>query len=128
MKNKPFYEYIPPIKNTPWKKEYKPNQDTLTPINNAGTFLNLDCKIDIRKALAEWVLQMKLFFIFNGSKDDQNVETEEEKIDIFVEILIASFSGNVFNWWRGLSDDTQNLIKDSTKQHLEKIKPQEWKG
>ena len=34
-KNKPFFEYVPPIKNTPWKKEYKPNNDKLTPISNA---------------------------------------------------------------------------------------------
>ena len=114
-KNKPFYEYHPPVKNTPWKKDYQLNNDHLMPISNAGTFLDLDCKIDPRKALVEWGMQMKLFFIFNGSKDDWNVETEEEKINILTDILIASFTGNVFNWWKGLSEDTQKLIKDSTK-------------
>ena len=114
-KSRPFYEYIPQVKNTPWKKDYKPNQDTLIPISNVETFFNLDCKIDPRKTLPEWGIQMKLFFIYNGANDDWNVETEEEKINIFVDILLASFTGNVFNWWRGLSDDTQRLIKDSTK-------------
>ena len=61
-KNRPFFEYHPPTKNTPWKKEYQPNNDKLTPISNAGTFLDLDCKIDPRKALVEWGMQMKLFF------------------------------------------------------------------
>ena len=67
-------------------------------------------------------MQMKLFFLFNGSREDWNVETEEEKINIFADILIASFSGNVFNWWKGLSEDTQKLIKDSTKIALGKNK------
>ena len=61
-KNRPFFEYHPPTKNTHWKKEYQPNNDKLTPISNAGTFLDLDCKIDPRKALVEWGMQMKLFF------------------------------------------------------------------
>ena len=105
-KNRPFFEYYPPTKNNQWKKEYQPNNDHLIPISNAGTFLDLDCKSDPIKDLVEWGMQMKLFFIFNGSRDDWNVETEEEKINIFADILIASFSGNVFNWWKGLSEDT----------------------
>ena len=64
----------------------------------------------------------EIIFIFNGSRDDWNVETEEEKINIFADILIASFTGNVFNWWKGLSEDTQNLIKDSTKITLGRSK------
>ena len=67
-------------------------------------------------------MQMKLFFIYNGSKDDSNVESEAEKINLFADILIASFSGNVFNWWKGLSGDTQKLIKDSTKTALARDK------
>ena len=111
-KHKPFYEYIPKVKAAPWKKEYKPNQDTLVPISNSGSFLNIDCKENPRKTLAEWGMQMKLFFTYNGANDDWNVTTNEEKIDIFTDILITSFTGNIFNWWRGLSDDTQMLIKD----------------
>ena len=58
---------------------------------------------------------MRLFFTYNGSKDDWNLDTEEEKINLFTNILIASFTGDVLNWWKGLSEDTQRLIKDSTK-------------
>ncbi len=87
----------------------------MVPISNSGTFLNIDCKVNPRKTLAEWGMQMKLFFTYNGSNDDWNVTTNEEKIDIFTDILITSFTGNIFNWWRGLIDETQMLIKDSTR-------------
>ena len=33
-KNTPFFEYSLPTKNTPWKKEYQPNNDKLVPISN----------------------------------------------------------------------------------------------
>ena len=114
-KNRPFFEYYPPTKNTPWKKKYQPNNDKLVPISNTGTFLDLDCKLDPWKALVEWEMQMKLFFTYYGSKDDWNLDTEEEKINLFTDILIASFTWDVFNWWKGLSEDTQRLIKDTTK-------------
>ena len=65
---------------------------------------------------------MRLFFTYNGSKDDWNLNTEVEKINLFADILIASFTGDVFNWWKGLSEDTQKLIKDSTKIALTRSK------
>ena len=53
-KNRSFFEYYPLTKNTLWRKEYQPNNDKLIPISNIGTFLDLDCKLDPRKALIEW--------------------------------------------------------------------------
>lgn len=47
---------------------------------------------------------MILFFIYN--KDD-TWENTERRIDF----LIASFEGNVRNWWEWVNDDMKSLMK-----------------
>ena len=54
---------------------------------------------------------MILFFLYN--KDD-TWESTERRIDF----LVASFEGNVRNWWDGINNDTKTLIKRNVQTEI----------
>lgn len=72
--NKPykqFYDKIinrQPPKGNKYKDRFELNDNYDKPINHGGTKLDLDCKMDTKKALLTWADSMILFFLYN--KDD----------------------------------------------------------
>lgn len=87
-----------------YRDQFKPVLRESNPMKIAGSYLNLDCELDVRRAINEWSTNMIAHFNYNRSNTDNKNRTE---------YLLATFKGNVFNWYRGLEETTKGIWKDS---------------
>ena len=78
--NKPYWQFYDkvrdrkPPKGNKYSDRFIPNDNYDKPVNHGGAKLDLNCKIDTKRALLTWADSMILFFLYN--KDDTWESTE----------------------------------------------------
>lgn len=90
------------------KSRFMPNR---LPTGDIGVqFLDLECKRNSENSLDLWSQNMLLYFLLREGN-----YTDEEKYFT----MINTFMGKVNDWFLGLTEDAENIIKNDTLEGLE---------
>jgi Zinc knuckle len=93
-----------------WNEQFIPKIREEKPIPPNGMYLNIDCELNTKEVLLNWGMSMQYFFVYFGSGEENTVKTD---------MLTSAFTGNVRNWWYGLTEATKLLIKNTVLNSFE---------